>query len=96
MGVRFDSRVGVASHLCADGIAVGLVAGGLADFGGLLVIVALLACGSEFSDTPVSLTRNVRHLMSGSRRLLIVGGIALALWGMGYGLWYAVFASTRR
>jgi hypothetical protein len=30
--------------------------------------------------------------MSRSRRLLIVGGIALALWGMGYGLWYAVFA----
>lgn len=30
--------------------------------------------------------------MSGSRRLLILGGIALALWGMGYGLWYAVSA----
>jgi hypothetical protein len=30
--------------------------------------------------------------MSGSRRLLIMSGIALALWGMGYGLWYAVFA----
>jgi hypothetical protein len=30
--------------------------------------------------------------MTGGRRLLIVGGIALALWGMGYGLWYAVFA----
>jgi len=30
--------------------------------------------------------------MSGSRRLLILGGIGLALWGMGYGLWYAVFA----
>jgi hypothetical protein len=30
--------------------------------------------------------------MSGSRRLLIMGGIALAVWGMGYGLWYAVFA----
>jgi hypothetical protein len=30
--------------------------------------------------------------MSGSRRLLIVGGIALAIWGMSYGLWYAVFA----
>lgn len=30
--------------------------------------------------------------MSGSRRLLIIGGIALALWGMSYGLWYAVFA----
>jgi hypothetical protein len=30
--------------------------------------------------------------MSGGRRLLILGGIALAVWGMGYGLWYAVFA----
>lgn len=30
--------------------------------------------------------------MSGARRLLLLGGIALALWGMGYGLWYAVFA----
>ncbi len=30
--------------------------------------------------------------MSGGRRLLIFGGIALALWGMGYGLWYAIFA----
>lgn len=30
--------------------------------------------------------------MSGSRRLLLLGGIALAIWGMGYGLWYAVFA----
>jgi hypothetical protein len=30
--------------------------------------------------------------MSSSRRLLIVGGIVLAVWGMGYGLWYAVFA----
>jgi len=29
--------------------------------------------------------------MNGARRLLILGGIALALWGMGYGLWYAVF-----
>lgn len=30
--------------------------------------------------------------MSSGRRLLILGGIALALLGMGYGLWYAVFA----
>ncbi len=30
--------------------------------------------------------------MSGPRRLLIIGGIALAVWGMSYGLWYAVFA----
>jgi hypothetical protein len=26
-----------------------------------------------------------------SRRLLIFGGLALAVWGMGYGIWYAVF-----
>jgi hypothetical protein len=30
--------------------------------------------------------------MSTGRKLLILGGIALALWGMGYGLWYAAFA----
>ena len=30
--------------------------------------------------------------MSGARRLLLLGGIVLAVWGMGYGLWYAAFA----
>src|SRR4029077_6128373 len=35
---------------------------------------------------------NRRHTMTSGRRLLILGGIALALWGMGYGLWDAVFA----
>ena len=30
--------------------------------------------------------------MSGSRRILVVGGTALAVWGMAYGLWYAVAA----
>jgi len=30
--------------------------------------------------------------MSAAGRLLILGGIALALLGMGYGMWYAVFA----
>ena len=30
--------------------------------------------------------------MNSARRVLILGGIALALWGMSYGLWYAVFA----
>lgn len=30
--------------------------------------------------------------MSAARQILLIGGIALALWGMGYGLWYAVFA----
>lgn len=30
--------------------------------------------------------------MSTSKRVLLIGGIALAIWGMAYGLWYAVFA----
>ena len=29
--------------------------------------------------------------MSRSRKLLLFGGLALALWGMSYGLWYALF-----
>src|SRR5262249_26454469 len=40
----------------------------------------------------VSAHRSRGRTMTDGRRLLIVGGIALALWGMGYGLWYAVFA----
>jgi hypothetical protein len=87
----------------------GLLAGGLADFGGLLVIIALLAIwigilrytgqldaqtgDSRIGDTRIGDTRiGDRHTLSSGRRLLILGGIALALWGMGYGLWYAVFA----
>ena len=30
--------------------------------------------------------------MSAGRRILIIGGLTLALWGMGHGLWYALFA----
>jgi dipeptide/tripeptide permease len=30
--------------------------------------------------------------MTAARKILIIGGIALALWGMTYGLWYAIFA----
>lgn len=29
--------------------------------------------------------------MSGSRKILIASGVALALWGMGFGLYYALF-----
>jgi len=34
--------------------------------------------------------------MSGARRLLLAGGIALAVWGMGYGLCTRFLPSTRR
>ena len=30
--------------------------------------------------------------MSAARRILLFGGMALATWGMAYGLWYAAFA----
>lgn len=30
--------------------------------------------------------------MSASHRILLIGGLALAVWGMAFGLWYAVFA----
>ncbi len=30
--------------------------------------------------------------MNAARRVLLFGGLALAIWGMGYGLWYALFA----
>ncbi|HVS86986.1 MAG TPA: hypothetical protein VHF01_02060 [Candidatus Acidoferrum sp.] len=30
--------------------------------------------------------------MSAARKILLLGGIALTVWGMSYGLWYAVFA----
>jgi hypothetical protein len=30
--------------------------------------------------------------MSGSRKLLLVGGLALTIWAMAFGLWYALFA----
>jgi hypothetical protein len=34
--------------------------------------------------------------MKGSQKLLLIGGLALAIWGMSYGLWYAVFAEHQQ
>lgn len=86
----------------------GLLAGGIADFGGLLVIVALTAMAAgvlrndgalHAGQTAPQIATDVhgsdagdRAAMSRSRVLLIVGGLALALWGISYGLWYAVAA----
>src|SRR5258708_20480778 len=33
-----------------------------------------------------------RSVVNAARRVLLFGGMALAIWGMAYGLWYAVFA----
>jgi hypothetical protein len=79
-------------------IKYGLAAGGLADFAGLLIIFALLAMWIGILRYAGELDASEPHdraggpAMSSSRRLLIIGGIALAVWGMSYGLWYAVFA----
>src|SRR2546427_11819494 len=93
MGVRFDSRVGVASRVCTDGIAVRT---GRRRVGGFWRLAGDPRTAGHV-DRDSSLHRSAglasgRYTMSGGRRLLIVGGIGLALWGMGYGLWYAVFA----
>lgn len=71
----------------------GLVAGGIADVGGLLVIIALIGMlGGVLRYTgQVDAHRGAQHL-AGSSRLLIVSGAALAIWGMSFGLYYALFA----
>lgn len=79
----------------------GLMAGGIADLGGLLVIIAMLAMWIGILRYSGSIDAGINaesHIMSssapisGAKRLLIIGGIALASLGMTYGLWYAVFA----
>ena len=78
----------------------GLLAGGIADLGGLLVIVALFAMwigifrytGSIDAGALPLPSRALIPAMSNAKRILIFGGITLAIVGMAYGLWYAVFA----
>lgn len=81
----------------------GLIAGGVADLGGLLVILALLAmwigilryagsvdAGLSSGSTATPATAGNKN--GAARRLLVMGGVVLASVGMTYGLWYAVFA----
>ncbi len=35
-------------------------------------------------------------MMPRSAKLLLIGGLALAIWGMSYGFWYAVFAEHQQ
>ncbi|HXN24214.1 MAG TPA: hypothetical protein VOA41_15850, partial [Candidatus Dormibacteraeota bacterium] len=94
----------------------GLVAGGLADVGGLFVMIALFAMWAgifrytgrldalaasprevaikipgNVSTPPITKT-GVANSIGASRRILLSGGFALAVLGMAFGLWYAVFA----
>lgn len=87
----------------------GLLAGGLADVGGLFVIIALLAMWvgvlrytGRLDAAPAGPATNPTESRASdaannttawrSRRILLVGGAALAIAGMAFGLWYAVFA----
>lgn len=71
----------------------GLVAGGIADGGGLLVIIALVGMlAGVLRYTRQADTHRGAQQLTGSSRLLVVSGVALAIWGMNFGLYYALFA----
>jgi hypothetical protein len=81
-------------------IRFGLPAGGLADFGGLLVIVAMLAMwvgvlrytGALDAGLVAPAAQQAAAPIHVARRIFVFGGVALIVLGMAYGLWYAVFA----
>jgi hypothetical protein len=84
-------------------LKLGLLAGGIADIGGLMVIVALVGMlvgilrysgRLDFAERNGSESDAAGHEqwnIAGSRKLLIFGGMALAAFGMFYGLQYALF-----
>src|SRR4029077_14696980 len=96
LGVRFDNRLCAASGLCTDGIALRTCCRRVGEL--WRPAGHHRSPGHVDRNTPIyGSTRRAtwgrpsrRHTMSSGRRLLILGGIALALWGMGYGFWYAV------
>jgi hypothetical protein len=81
-------------------VKFGLIAGGIADIGGLMIIVALIAMlvgivrYSGALETQPKSSAQVdydRRGLSASRKVLIFGAMALAACGMLYGLHYALF-----
>ena len=74
----------------------GLLAGGIADIGGLMVIVSLIGMlvGIVRYSGSLDVAANGgagETTMTASRKLLIFGGMTLAALGMLYGVEYAVF-----
>jgi hypothetical protein len=81
-------------------VRFGLIAGGIADIGGLMIIVALIAMlvgivrysgAVEAQAKPAAQSSYDRRSMSPSRKVLIFGAMAIAACGMLYGLHYALF-----
>ncbi|HYV06749.1 MAG TPA: hypothetical protein VFB82_19295 [Blastocatellia bacterium] len=73
-------------------LKLGLVAGGIADFGGLLVIIGLIGMLAGIRRNNVGRAQNETQGPSNPRRLLVISGVVLAVWGMSFGLFYALFA----
>ncbi len=80
-------------------VRFGLVAGGIADIGGLMVLIALIGMlvgvvrhsgAREFAPLRAAIPESHQRRLAGSRNLLLVGGMLLAICGMLYGLHYAV------
>ena len=69
---------------------LGLIAGGIADIGGLMVLIALIGMLAGVLRFTVALNAQPGSAMSASK-LLIFGGLMLAAFGMLYGLHYAIF-----
>ncbi len=84
----------------------GLLAGGIADVGGLMVILSLtgmlagvLRATGQLDAAAVkppapgepAECAGSAAAMDRAQKLLIVGGLLLTLWGMSYGLYYALF-----
>jgi hypothetical protein len=69
---------------------LGLIAGGIADIGGLMVLIALIGMLTGVVRYTVAFDALQRGAMSASK-LLIFGGLILAAFGMLYGLHYALF-----
>jgi len=87
LGVSFLARIVVLPGLRAVELKFGLIAGGWR-IRRPVVIVALWRCGLAFC---VNRPAREQRRMSGARGTSC-GWDRSALWGMSYGLWYAVFA----
>ena len=101
MGESAAWGFGYSARVCALEMKFGLIAGGIADLGGLMVLVSLVGMlvgifrySGTLDTHQDAMPEGAR--MIGSRRILIFGGLALAAFGMLYGLHYAFSLSTRR
>ncbi len=81
-------------------VRFGLIAGGIADVGGLMVLIALIGMlvgvvrhsgARESAPLRAAIPESHQPHFAGSRKLLLVGGMVLATCGMLYGLHYALF-----